>query len=117
MSYRVLAPYVVAPDEDGVLHEYYQGAVAEAVSADAAARLVKDGFLEKVKAAPAKKAAAAKAAPKKPAGKSDDDDAPADLPALVAPDEDWIIYAVTQGLSEDEARELGKAELVARFTK
>lgn len=40
---------------------------------------------------------------------------PVERPAQVAPKSAWVAYAVSQGLGEDEAEDLTKAELVARF--
>ena len=120
MSYRVIAPLVVAPDEDGNLHYHYEGAEVESIDAAAASRLVKEGLLEKVKAtrAPAKAAAKSKSAGAD-SGKTGDAATPNGdaLPPFTAPDEDWIVYAVTQGLDEAEARALGKTELIAKFAQ
>ena len=122
-QYRVIAPLVIAPDADGKLHYHYAGAEVETIEADAAKRLTGEGLIEKVKAtgrsaAPASTSKAqtgVKSEPKKTGDSTPpSNDGP---PPLVAPDEDWQAYAVTQGLTEDEAKALSKADLVARFSK
>ncbi|QPX61710.1 hypothetical protein SEA_BUNKER_7 [Gordonia phage Bunker] len=122
-QYRVIAPLVIAPDADGKLHYHYAGAEVETIEADAAKRLVGEGLIEKVRAT-GRSAAAATTAKTQASGKSEpkksgDSTPPSGdgPPPLVAPDEDWQAYAVTQGLTEDEAKALSKADLVARFSQ
>ncbi|AON97301.1 head-tail connector protein [Gordonia phage Hedwig] len=121
MSYRVIAPLVVAPDDDGQLHYHYEGAEIESIADDAAKRLVADGLLEKAKAAP--RSSAAKSSTKAPAKKSTEgqatkgDGGGSGLPPFTAPDEEWVAYAIEQGMDPEDAKTTPRQDLIAKFAQ
>ncbi|AZV00736.1 hypothetical protein SEA_KIKO_8 [Gordonia phage Kiko] len=115
MTYRVTAPLVIAPDDDGKLHYHYEGAEIESISDEAAKRFVADGLIEKLKAP---RAAAPKPAAKStPAKKAGADAKPTGVPAFTAPDEDWVTYAIEQGMDPEDAKTTPRQDLIAKFAQ
>ncbi|QMU22508.1 hypothetical protein [Gordonia rubripertincta] len=123
MSYRVIAPLIVAPDDDGQLHYHYEGAEVESIADDAAKRLVADGLIEKKTAKATGRSTASKSTTKSPAKKSTEteaakgDSGSGGLPPFTAPDEDWIAYAIEQGMEADDAKTMPRQELIAKFAQ
>lgn len=123
MTYRVTSPLVIAPDSDGVLKYHYHGAEVESIDADAAKRLVSEGLIEKVKASggstraqsPAKQSAAKTATPKKDATPPASGNLP--LPPFTAPDEDWVAYAIQEGMDPEDAKTTPRQDLIAKFAQ
>ncbi|QKY80008.1 hypothetical protein SEA_DOGGS_7 [Gordonia phage Doggs] len=123
MTYRVTSPLVIAPDDDGVLKYHYHGAEVESIDAEAAKRLVSEGLIEKVKASASstraqssKQPAAKTTAPKK------DATAPAaggklPLPPFTAPDEDWVAYAIQEGMDPEDAKTTPRQDLIAKYAQ
>ncbi|QDH92451.1 hypothetical protein SEA_DMITRI_8 [Gordonia phage Dmitri] len=124
MSYRVIAPLVVAPDDDGQLHYHYEGAEIESIADDAAKRLVADGLLEK-KTKTAARSTAAKSSPKTPSTSKKSTETEANkgdgggsgLPPFTAPDEDWVAYAIEQGMDPEDAKTTPRQDLIAKFAQ
>lgn len=112
MSYQVVAPLVIAKDQDGRLHHVYEGGVISWLSPEQEAHFVDSGLVVKVGGA-------------QPAAGPDDDevsdaDEALDKPKQAAPKASWVEYAVNgapedERISEDEAEAMTKAELVERF--
>ncbi|RFZ11189.1 hypothetical protein DSM43518_02029 [Mycobacterium marinum] len=107
MSYRVIAPLVLAKDSAGRTHHRYEGSVIDWLSPDQTQHLLGLGMIEAIGAASANPASPAPA------------DSP-EKPKQVAPKADWIDYAVNGApvadrISESEAEAMTKAELVEMF--
>lgn len=124
MTYRVTSPLVIAPDSDGVLKYHYHGAEVESIDADAAKRLVSEGLIEKVKASGSSaraqsptKQAAAKTAPKNAATPPASGGGKLPLPPFTAPDEDWVAYAIDQGMDPEDAKTTPRQDLIAKFAQ
>lgn len=94
MSYKVLVACVIARDQGGHSHHYYDGAVIPWLADDQAEAWLAEGLVEKV-------------------GESPKADQPDDgAPAKVATKEVWVDYAVAKhGVDRAEAEALTKAEL------
>lgn len=94
MPYKVIAPCVIAQDENGFSHHYYgpggndPGATIHWLSDEQAEHFLNEGLVEKVG--------------------STSDDGP---PAKTAPKGDWVDYAISKGADPAEAEESTKQEL------
>lgn len=125
MTYRVTSPLVIAPDSDGVLKYHYHGAEVESIDADAAKRLVSEGLIEKVKASgssaraqsPAKQSAAKTAPAKKDVTATPAGGGNLPLPPFTAPDEDWVAYAIQEGMDPEDAKTTPRQDLIAKFAQ
>lgn len=91
MSYKVVAPLVIAQDKDGHYHHVYQGGVIQWLSPEQEKHFLAEGLAEK-------------------SGKIEDD--PDGPPAKTAPKADWVDYAISKGADPSEAEESTKQELV-----
>lgn len=103
MADVVIAPLVIAKDEQtGVPNYYYEGTVVpDSVSAEDRKRFRDEGLTE----AP-KKAKESKSAP---------DDGEAGAPAKSASKADWKAYAISQGMSEDDAEASTRDKLAEQY--
>lgn len=102
MSYKVVAPLVLAKDREGKTHHRYTDEVIEWLPPDQAAHFVDTGLVVKVGAqSPVPDASGGDGAPEKP--------------KQVAPKADWVDYAVSEGLDRDEAEAMTKAELIEQY--
>ncbi|MBF6399779.1 hypothetical protein IU438_28835 [Nocardia cyriacigeorgica] len=121
MSVIVTAPVVVVPDATGKLRYHYRGAVLDELSEHDYDRLVARGMV-----ADLGRPAVAVVDPDPdgdggPDGGGESGQAEqsgtGDLerPKQAAPKEAWVEYAVARGMSEAEAEDLTKAELIARL--
>jgi hypothetical protein len=109
MSYRVIAPLVVAKDQSGFNRHRYHGAIIPWLSEAQAAHFLRLRLVEVIPepvAAPAPVVAevenAVNAVVTGVTGK----------PAKVASKEAWVEYGVTQGQDRDELEKLNKPDLV-----
>lgn len=107
MSFKVIAPLVLAKDHEGKTHHVYAGGVIEWLSPEQAAHFLDSELVVKVGGA-------------QPAADPGDDPEPVDKPKQAAPKASWVEYAVNgapedERISEDEAEAMTKAELVERF--
>lgn len=93
MSYKVLVACVIARDQGGHSHHYYEGAVIPWLADDQAEAWLAEGLVDKASGPKA--------------------DEPADgSPAKVATKEVWVDYAVAKhGVDRAEAEALTKPEL------
>lgn len=117
MSYRVVAPLVIAEDQAGKLHHVYEGGVIPWLSDAQAQHFLSESLVEKVGAdtGPVLTALDPDAASAQPdqhlvvSGESASDDS---KPLRAAPKADWVDYAVANGADPDEAEALNKSELI-----
>lgn len=134
---RVTAPVVVAHDEAGKLHYRYHGAVLAPgdITAEAVARLLDMGMIEQAAddtvddGAPfvvfndgdqgdADKSGDGTGDADKGTGDGTtgaDPDAPARPRLVTSPKDEWIAYAVSRGMTAEEAAGMSRAEIAARF--
>lgn len=104
MPYRVKAPLVPAKDQDGRIHHYYSGAVIRWLNDQQRESFLRNNLVEEVDAAPAADPVS-----------TEPGEAPAAAgkkPLKAAPVEAWLEYAVSQGLSLEEAKTKNKQELI-----
>jgi hypothetical protein len=98
MSYVVVKPLVIAKQEDGsFVHVYEGGLLPEGTDSDQVEQLVADEMVEKVGKPQASPAAKEKPVDEKPAGNASHDE--------------WVTYAVSQGVDQDEAVAKSRDEL------
>ena len=91
MSYRVVVPCVIAKDQGGHSHHYYEGAVIPWLNDAQAKHLVDENLVVEVEGG----------------------DSPGDgPPAKTAPKADWVAFAVSKGADPAEAEALTKPDLV-----
>lgn len=116
MSYRLLAhrwPQAVTRDEKGApitIVDHRQGAIIEDIDPGDVARLLAAGAIEEVGAEDDE--SPGDGAPTAPVDAGDA--APTvERPAQAAPKEAWESYAVSRGLSADEAKAATKQDLIA----
>lgn len=96
MSYKVVAPLVLAKDEEGHVHHVYEGGVISWLSDEQAEHFLEAGLVEETSS-----------------GSVDsNDDGP---PAKSAPKDEWVDYAVADGYDRDEVEAMTKAEIQALF--
>jgi hypothetical protein len=126
---RVTAPVIVAHDEAGKLHYRYHGAVLAPgdITAEAVARLLDMGMVEQAAAD-----TGVADAPfvvfndgDKGDGEADkstgdgttgaDTGAPARPRLVTSPKDEWIAYAVSRGMTAEEAAGMSRAEIAARL--
>lgn len=100
MSYQVVAPLVIAKDQAGRLHHVYEGGVIPWLSKEQAEHFLSEGLVVKVADA---------------AASANDGYGGPEKPKQVAPKADWVDFAVANGLTEDEAEAMTKAELIEQF--
>ncbi|MFE3196259.1 hypothetical protein ACFXHA_45190 [Nocardia sp. NPDC059240] len=114
MDIVVTSPLVVVADNSGRLRYHYAGTVIPEISRADAERLLADGLV----------AAVASPLSDVPVDEGQDDhdtdEGPVDVPdpdrpKQAAPKEDWVAYAVAQGLAEAEAEAMSKTDLIKRF--
>jgi hypothetical protein len=98
MAYLVTAPLVYAKDETGRVHHCYQGAVIPRLNDQQREHFLRLGLVEEIAVQ-----AAPEPQPITEAGRK---------PLKAAPVEAWVEYAVSQGLSRDEAKAKTKQELI-----
>lgn len=123
---RVTAPVVVAHDETGTLRYRYRGAVLAPgdITAEAVARLLDMGMVEQADAEPVEVDLGEQGGDESGGGATDngtgdgtggaDTGAPA-RPRQTSPKDEWIAYAVSRGMSAEEAAGMSRAELAARL--
>lgn len=126
---RVTAPVVVAHDETGALRYRYHGAVLAPgdITAEAAARLLDMGMIEQADAEPVEVDLGDQGGDggdDSGGGATDngtgdgtggaDTGAPA-RPRQTSPKDEWIAYAVSRGMSAEEAAGMSRAELAAHL--
>ena len=99
MSYRVIAPLVLARDKGDQVHHVYQGGIIEWLSDEQAKHLLEAKMVEEIGGTPADDADPAAAVDNPP-------------PAKAAPKADWVDYAVSRGWDRDEAEATSKADLI-----
>ena len=103
MSYKVLAPCVIARDRNGSSHHLYEGSIVDQLDAAQAKRWLDEGLVEEIGSVPA--AADPALGP----------------PQRVATKAEWVDYAVAScagtdtPLSVEDAEAMTKAELVEQF--
>lgn len=102
MSYKVIAPLVLAKDPEGKTHHRYEGEVIQWLSPEQAQHFLGLDLVVEVGKAPAAVAEPA------PAGGGD---AP-EKPKRTAPKAAWAEFA---GLSEEETEAMTKAEIIEQF--
>lgn len=123
---RVTAPVVVAHDEAGNLRYRYRGAVLAPgdITAEAVARLLDMGMIEQAADEPVEvdlgdqggdkgTGDGDKGAGDGPAGA--DTGAPARPRLVTSPKDEWIAYAVSRGMTTEEAAGMSRAEIAARL--
>lgn len=108
MSYKVIAPLVLAKDPEGKTHHRYEGEVIQWLSPEQAQHFLGLGLVIRLGGQPAPEP-------------SDDGQDVLDKPKQAAPKASWVEYAVNgapvdERISEDEAEAMTKAELVERFS-
>ena len=100
MSYRIVAPLVIARQSSGANVHLYAGApVPDSVGKDELKRLEEGGYIESV--------GGQQAAPAKPEGDK--------APAKSAGKSEWEDYARSRGASDEDLDGLTKDELVAKY--
>ena len=109
MSYKVIAPLVLAKDPEGKTHHVYEGGVIQWLSPEQEKHLLNTGLVVKL---------GGQTSPELPGDVGDD---VLDKPKQAAPKASWVEYAVNgapagERISEDEAEAMTKAELVERFS-
>lgn len=103
MTDFVIKPLVLVPDETGAIQYLYQGSVVPSyVGADRRKVLRDEGYIA------AEGAAVPVASPSQPA-----DDA---KPAKSGSKADWKAYALSQGMSEEEAEAATRDDLAAKYS-
>lgn len=95
MSYRVVAPLVIAKDRDGRPHHVYEGSVIQWLSDEQAEHFLGTGLVETVGDGVA-------------SGDGGE-------PAKSAPKSEWVEYAVGDGYDRGEVEAMTKAEIQALF--
>ncbi len=105
MSFRVIAPLVLAKDREGKTHHVYEDGVIEWLSPEQERHLIDSSLVVRVGGNQFQSAGL---------------DGDVDKPKQAAPKAVWVEYAVNgapedERISEDEAETLTKAELVERF--
>lgn len=101
MSYKVVAPLVLAKDSEGKTHHRYEGDVIQWLSPEQAQHFLGLGLVVEVNGHTPPAADAGGPAVEKP--------------KQVAPKADWVDFAVASGLTADEAEAMTKAELIEQF--
>lgn len=109
MSYVVVAPLVLATDQQGQVHYHYEGAVIPWLDDDAAEHLVDSGLVEEIE--DVARVVVDESGPADPAG--DDSGDEVKRPAKTAPKPAWVDFVVSKGVDRAEAEKLEKAELIA----
>ena len=114
MSYKVVAPLVLAKDAEGRVHERYEGATIAWLSDEQARHFLGLGLVEEI-GAPA--AAASRDDGDHSGGAGDGHEEPPKQVANKAAWEDWAVNHAPEGqrISAEEAETLTKKELIARF--
>lgn len=95
MSYQVVAPLVIAKDQDGRPHHVYQNGVIQWLSDEQAEHFLSTGLVVEFGSAEV------------------DADAEDDRPAKSAAKAEWVEFAVAKGYNRDEVEALSKAEIQA----
>lgn len=99
MSYLVIAPCVVAKDQDGRLHHVYEGGVIQWLSDDQTKHFLDSGLVESTD--------------KGVGGAEPVEEAEDGPPAKSAPKSDWVDYAAASGYDRAEVEEMSKADIQA----
>lgn len=94
MSYQVVAPLVIAKDQEGRLHHVYEGGIISWLSDEQAEHFVDSGLVVEV------------------GSSGEAEDGP---PAKSASKAEWVEYAVADGYDRAEVEEMTKAEIQALF--
>ncbi|WP_378735399.1 hypothetical protein [Nocardia brasiliensis] len=120
------APVVVAHDETGTLRYRYRGAVLAPgdITAEAVARLLDMGMIEQADDIEVEVDLGDQGGGESGGGDPDngtgdgtagaDSGAPA-RPRQTSPKDEWIAYAVSRGMSAEEAAGMSRAEIAARL--
>ena len=95
MTYKVVAPLVLAKDPEGRVHYVYEGGEFSWLSDEQAEHFLSEGLVVEVDDEPAAPHGEAEGKPLRAANKAE-----------------WVAYAVSQGAVEAEAEELNKQELI-----
>jgi hypothetical protein len=99
MSYQVIAPCVLAKDQNGLIQHKYEGQLIPWLS-DEQAKHFLDGEEPLVV---------------KVGGPAVDDEPDDGKPKKTAPKADWVEYAVADGYDRDEVEAMNKADIQALF--
>jgi hypothetical protein len=102
--YKVVAPCVLAKDQQGYVLHKYEGQHVEWLSDDQEKHFLAEGLVEKVGNAPSE-----------PEGGGDPDAEPGGPPAKVAPKPDWVKYAISKGADPVEAEATNKPDLIELY--
>lgn len=107
--YKVVAPCVLAKDQQGYVLHKYEGQHVEWLSDDQEKHFLAEGLVEKVGKS------------SEPEGVGDPDADPAGPPAKVALKEDWVAYVVAKTaatekpVSAEEADQMNKSDLIELY--
>lgn len=96
MSYTVTAPLVLARDQEGAVHHYYEGAAISWLSDEQREHFQALGLIS------------SGTGPDEPEGGDE-------APTKAAPKGDWVDYAEAEGYDRDEVEAMTKAEIQALF--
>lgn len=96
MTYQVLAPLVIAKDQDGASHHVYRDGVIQWLSDEQREHFLSTGLVEEIGGQAA-------------ADPDADVDGP---PSRGASQADWAAYAVSKGWDPDEAAATKRADLI-----
>jgi hypothetical protein len=103
MAYQVTAPLVVAKDQGGHNRHYYYGSVLHYLNEIQKAHFLRKGLVREIPDFPPAAATGWPVEVAKPHGGK---------PPKAGTHEAWVEYAVSQGLSESEAKGKTKQELI-----
>lgn len=105
-GYKVLAACVIAEDQNGLLHHYYENAYIPWLSSKQAKHFLAEGLVEKA-------SGTVEADGDTGTVLDGEVDVEAEQPPRSAPKADWVDYAVSTGsYTAEEADALTKAELI-----
>ena len=94
MSFRVVAPLVLARDKGGETHHVFEGGVIDWLSDKQEAHFLATGLVEKV---------------------GGPDHVEGEPPTKAASKAEWVEYAVADGYDRDEVEAMTKADIQALF--
>jgi histidinol phosphatase-like enzyme len=102
MPYRVTAPLVVAKDQNGQGRHYYHGAILHYLNDVQRKHFLSKGLVQEI----------VEHKPEAPVAEVAHAATVTGKPAKAGTHEAWVSYAVSQGLSEAEAKSKSKQELI-----
>lgn len=115
-SLRVIAPLVLARDERGRIHHWYENTVVDVADASHAAYLLEQGMVVHADGTRPIPVVSHPESPEVAEVNGGDPVVDRPRPPHVAAKERWIDYAVSQGFDGAEASAMTKAQLIAALS-